>query len=245
MPPTRPAGKNAKETIQVLSWVADWKPHLSSKASRCIALGSLIENLYGAILTSMLGANAKPAAAMYKSLQSLNAQSAVVLAAAEAVLSDDELDVLSAVTSLCNRAMKHRHRFAHWVWGHSKGYPEAIILIDPKALLEYELETAVTQGNNDNRGLQTNFDPSSCLIYDEAALVEAVNELKSAEENLARFRFAVLPFSRQLSRVAGAYQPLREIAEQPDVKLELQRWAEKRQKNPEAQPPRPRRGRRG
>jgi len=191
MPPYRPAGKKAKETVFIRSQVAELYPALSARAARCFALGAQIESLYGAILITFLGANAKPAAAMYRSLQSLNAQSSVVQAAAEAVLNEQELDLLAAITVLCNRAMKHRHRLAHWVWGSSQSFPDAIVLIDPQHLLEYEMRGSYFSPN-EGRGLLAAFDKSTCFVYDEKVLREVVAELAEAESFLAEFRMSVI-----------------------------------------------------
>jgi hypothetical protein len=241
MPPYRPAGKKAKETVFIRSQVAELYPALSARAARCFALGAQIESLYGLILTTMLDADAKPAAAMYRSLTSLNAQSAAVQAAAEAVLNDDELDVLAAISSLCNRAMKHRHRLAHWIWGSSFAYPEAIILIDPVVLLEFETGAVRFTSPHDGRGLLDPFPVSSCYVYDEDALEEAVRNLAEAERLLAEFRVSVIPGVRERGGVHAGFAPLKE---HPAVKLELQVLAARRQNNQSKPTARPRKGRR-
>ena len=243
MPPYRPSGRKAKEPVFIRSGVAELYPEVSALAARCIALGAQIESLYGAILITMLGANAKPAAAMYRSLQSLNAQSTVVQAAAEAVLENDELDLLAAISSLTNRSMVHRHRLAHWVWGSSSGYPDAIVLINPKMLLEYEVDLGRFSWPNEGRGLLDKFDIKTCFIYDAKALREVITGLAEAENFLAQFRFSVIPMIRR--NPAMRDQGFPELARQPALMLELKSLAAKRQKNPQVPPPRPRKGRSG
>lgn len=237
MPPRPPRGKKAKDTVWVMSSVATQYPQAGASAARCIAIGAQIESLYGAILTTMLGANAAPAAAMYGSLRSISAQTSAVLAAAEAVLNKDEMDLFSVVTAICNRALKHRHRLAHWVWAQSNGYPGALVLIDPTALLGYELGIGRFQYPNEGRGLLDNFDPTSSLIYDQSALNEAVKELVEAENYLAQFRFAVIPSLRKNSAESGLGLP--QLATQPAIAVELRAMKQRRQKNPTT-PTRPR-----
>ena len=230
MPPKRLSGSEPRPKVQVLSWVAEWKPHLSAKAARCIALGSLIENLYGTIMVSMLGARAKPAAAMYASMRNARAQADAVRAVARVTLTQEELDFLDAVKVICDRAKKHRHHFAHWIWARADSYPEAITLINPADLLEYEAnQPGMVQSNNDNRGLQSSFDPSGCLIYDEQALDEALAELIEAEELLAQLRILYVDFARKI-RAAG--DPLElPILEHPKVKAEVEKLVLRRARN--------------
>jgi hypothetical protein len=230
MPPKSPAGKKAKEFVAIYSGVATAYPEVGAAAARCIALGAQIESLYGAILTTMLGANASPAAAMYRSLESINAKSAVVHAAAQAVLTPEEMDLLSAVTAICNRALKHRHRLAHWVWGKSAAYARAVVLIDPKHLLEYETGIGRFMYPNEGRGLLESFDTKTCLIYDLEALNEAAAELVAAENYLAQVRFSIVPNIRKLAPKHGLGLP--QLAAQPAIAAELQALEKRRQKNP-------------
>ncbi len=230
MPPKSPAGKKAKESVTIFSSVAIKLPKLSAVAARCIALGGQIESLYGAILTTVLGANATPAAAMYRSLQSQNAQLAVVHAAAKTVLSDEEMDIFSIITAVCNRALKSRNHLAHWVWGMSGAYPDAIVLIDPVALLEYETGLGRFMWPNEGRVLLAGFDVRRCLVYDANALKEAEANLVMAEDLLAQFRLLVIPLLRNQP---GQYDPvLRQLKRQSGIAEGLRALEKQRLGNP-------------
>jgi hypothetical protein len=231
MPPINPSGKKPGELVAIFSTVAMLHPNLSARAAKCIALGAQIESLYGAILTTVLGAHAAPAAAMYRSLNSLNAQSRVALAAAEVVLEEDDMDILNAITAICNRALKHRHRLAHWVWGRSPAYENAIVLINPEALLEYETGAQGFMHPNEGRGLLEDFDISRCLVYNEKALDEAVKELTEAEDLLAHFRFAVIPYWKQRLKHPD-WIGLHVLKRHLSVVAELESLARRRDKNP-------------
>jgi hypothetical protein len=237
MPPLNPSGKKAKIPVAIFSKIAITRPELSSRAARCIALGAQIESLYGAVLTTVLGAYAAPAAAMYRSLQSLNAQLAVVHAAAEVVLNQEEMGVLNAITRISNRALKHRHRFAHWVWGHHQGYPDALTLIKPEALLEYETSAQGFMHPNEGRGLLDGFDVGRCLVYDAKALDEAIKELQEAESLLSQFRLVVIPYNRANRANLPDWLGLQQLKLQPAIAEEL-RALEKQRSGTPAKPSR-------
>ena len=241
MPPIRPSGKKSREHVLIFSSVAQRHPNLSALAGQCVALGAQIESLYGSVLTTILGAEAAPAAAMYRSIQSTSIQTTVVLAAAKTVLKQEQFDILSTIVGVCNSALKARHQLAHWVWGQSSGYPDAIVLIDPKALLEYETGIGRFMYPNEGRGLLDDFDVRTCLVYDEKALREAVARLFEAEDLLARFRFAIIPNMRDISDQALAGLP--ELKRQPAIAAALSALEQQRQKSPEAKPRRRGRGR--
>lgn len=230
MPPVRPSGKKAREFVFILSGVARRYPELSAIAANCIALGAQIESLYGSILTTVLGAEAAPAAAMYRSIQNSSIQTTVVLAAAKTVLKPSEFDVLSVIVGICNAALKPRHQLAHWVWGQSNGYPEAIVLIDPKALLEYEIGIGRFMVPNEGRALLDKFDTRTCAVYDKPALDEALNALVEAEMLLATFRYSVIPQLRQISDDSVAGLP--QLKRQPAIAAALRALEQQRQGNP-------------
>ena len=241
MPPIRPSGKKAQEPVFILSGVALRYPQLSAIAANCVALGAQIESLYGSVLTTFLGADAAPAAAMYRSIQNSSIQTTVVLAAAKTVLRSDEYDVLSVIVGICNSALKTRHRLSHWVWGQCSGYPDAIVLIDPKALLEYEIGIGRFMYPNEGRGLLAKFDTKTCMVFDKVALTEALNKLSEAENLLATFRVGIIPAMRDISSESVAGLP--ELRRQPAIAKALSALEQQRQKNPEAKPRQRGRGR--
>lgn len=113
-------------------------PELVAKVGHAIAMAAHIENLFTGILTTMLGAQAKPAAAMLRSLHSMGVKSQAMKAAAEEALAPDLLDLFTAINDLCDSAAVHRQRLVHWAWAQANQVPNALLFIDPKALLAHE-----------------------------------------------------------------------------------------------------------
>lgn len=219
------------------------QPELAALAAGVIAHAAHIENLFGAILTTMLGANAAPAAAMFRALTSMNAQADVLAAAAEVVLDPVDQDLLGVLTALCEKAAKHRHRLAHWAWAGCFELPDAIILIDPEGLLEYELNTNSFMSPNEGRGLGDDFDPKWALVYRKKDLEEAVAALNRAHMLLSVFRTCVVPFVREEPRFRDPQYP--RLLAQPEIAEALAKLAEARKSNPSAQARGRRKGPRG
>jgi hypothetical protein len=193
--------------------ISTTRPELATKVAHAIALSSLIENLFAAMLTTMLGAQARPAAAMLRSLQSLGLKRAAIKAAAEEVLTDhDELDLFTAVVDECDSASKHRNRFVHWAWATaSVGNVDldALVFIDPKALLAHEANARGHMYPNDGRGLYGDeIDRSGVLVYRARDLDEAVAELERAHDYLSALRMLVIPSPKAKSVFAQSHQRL-------------------------------------
>jgi hypothetical protein len=83
------------------------------------------------MLVKVLGADAKPALAMYSVLHSPYVQGLALDAAARAALSPDDYDVFSAALAVTDSAQKERHKLAHWAWGNSPDLPDALLLANP------------------------------------------------------------------------------------------------------------------
>lgn len=88
----------------------------------------------------MLGPAANAAAAMFMAIRATSAQAASLEALAEAVLSEKEAKLLSAILDICARACADRNRFAHWIWGYSPQLPEHILFQKPEAAREDKIK---------------------------------------------------------------------------------------------------------
>jgi hypothetical protein len=219
----QPLSRVKKDAIFYLSaGAATDKPILAAKVARCIALAAHIENLLAGILTTMLGAQAKPAAAMLRSLHSLGVKSQAIKAAAEEALSPDLLDLFTVIMGLCDKAADHRHRFVHWSWAQCDQLPDALLFIDPKALLSHEVEAAGFMYPNEGRGFYDDIDKRRVLVYRAGSLDRAVTALVLANDKLAAFRLCVIPHPDAMKANAEIY---RRLVSAPDVapKLEVLR----------------------
>jgi hypothetical protein len=161
------------------------QPALAVHIAEIIALWSRIETTLGGVLALMLDAGVRPSMAMYGAIQNSRAQMDALEAAAKSVLSEGDFELFGAVMTIIKRAAAKRHKIAHWVWAYSAQIPDALVLIDPDAFLEYnvkssELIAAVKAG--DFSVTSTEVDLSRAFAYRDKDFLEIINELRNAME---------------------------------------------------------------
>ena len=116
------------------------KPELAKMAMDTIALWSSIEVRLSSVLVELLGAQARPAMAMFSALTSSQAQMAALTAAAQTVLPAEYAQVFESAMVVVRRAAKLRHKFAHWVWGYSDSFPDCLLLVDPSEIVMHKVK---------------------------------------------------------------------------------------------------------
>jgi hypothetical protein len=81
----------------------------------------------------LLDADSKAGLAMFSAVENRNAQRRMIMAAAEAKLPADHLELLTALlSSAISPVMKERDKLAHWSWAHSPELPHDLILTKPE-----------------------------------------------------------------------------------------------------------------
>jgi hypothetical protein len=115
------------------------QPELAKLAMDAIAIWSIIEARMAELLVTLLGAQARPAIAMFSALTSSQAQMAALKAAASTVLPADDNRIFSAAMVVIRRVSKRRHFLAHWIWAYSDAIPDSLLLIDPAEFLKYKV----------------------------------------------------------------------------------------------------------
>lgn len=109
------------------------RPQIAIRVAECISAWAEIETTLGVLLALLLGVNAKAALAMYGTTENRTTQIKMLMAAAEHTVPQEESDILAAVLAAHARpAAKDRDKLAHWCWGSSPDFPEALLLTDPR-----------------------------------------------------------------------------------------------------------------
>ncbi|HEX7759260.1 MAG TPA: hypothetical protein VF459_07155 [Caulobacteraceae bacterium] len=243
MPPQLLTSVRSNGSLFVGSGAAAKRPIHALLVASAIAISAEIETQKGQMLAALLGANARPAAAMFTSLTSSVAQSASLRAVVDVTLSGEQLDIFEAVMRLCDIALKDRNRFAHWVWGTVHELEDALAFIDPEAMIDYSVKKHdrrfhVFGAPGILQGLSSDdFDYSRVWIYRQKDLIEAVGSLQQACENISALRFVA---GRSDSQADQLYQ---EIKTRPEIASELARLNKKRETRPDARSQRRRKGR--
>jgi len=202
-----------------------------------------IEYQFGGMLITMLGANAAPAAAMFSALTSSVAQLAALEAAAASVLgaASREYELFGVVMREATRAATHRHRFAHWCWAFCDELSDALLFVNPEALMEHDMNRGGVEAPFDGHGLLGDLDRSRVLVYRERDLMEAIEELDEASYCVSHLRFMIALKSRAPSEMLA--QRYLSLITRPGVAQALIRLRARRKSDPSAHPSRRRKGR--
>jgi hypothetical protein len=114
-------------------------PHLCSIVMEAISFGAQVEFNWSAIIVDLLRAEAKTGMAMYQALSGAEARRTALSAAAKIALSPDDFILFQSVEKALRSARRARNNFVHHIWGTSDQVPDALLLIDPACLLDFEV----------------------------------------------------------------------------------------------------------
>jgi hypothetical protein len=195
-------------------------------AAAIIAVSARIDHELGLLLVQILGANARPALAMFDAIQSDRQQRRLLDAAAKAKFGADteQYRVFDAVVRLTAAAQSDRHKLAHWIWGYCPELPESLLLADPQALRSRDIERerllerradtlgyiltvddAERKQEDDAINKLYEADPSAILVYGHADLQNALTNLFEAMNALAYYRYFVSPM--KVNQLAAPLKP--------------------------------------
>ena len=99
-----------------------------------LAEHSMVDAQVSNLLTQMLGANPKPAVAMYETLNGARAEARALRAVGSEVLSSDDHAFLVRIMHACKASSDYRDAIAHRLWMADDQYQDAIVLFDPKSI---------------------------------------------------------------------------------------------------------------
>lgn len=99
-----------------------------------VAEHSLVDAQVSRLLTQMLGANPKPAVAMYETLNGAKAEARALKAVGAETLSLSDNARLGSVMKVCKVSSDLRDTIAHRLWLADARYPDAVVLFDPKSM---------------------------------------------------------------------------------------------------------------
>lgn len=124
-----------KKDAEIFTEATELPPELCVQIVRTISAWSHIDQIIASMLAGFLEADFAVAAAMFRALSSDEAKRAAVIGAAKEAR-PDKRDIVQAVLNATKTYRGIRHKFAHHIWATSPDVPKAMILIDPKAIIE-------------------------------------------------------------------------------------------------------------
>jgi hypothetical protein len=169
--------------------------------------------------------NASTAMSMYLSVDAASAQVAILTAAAESVMTNDEVEVFAALMTTVRAAHKHRNKHAHWHWGCSDEITDGLLLIEPKYRLRHTSAWWSTY-------MQTGQFNEDMRLYnrDEIMVVKTDDLARSLREIREAVRLLRLLHRVFLVKLAGDPQVretsadlLRQLSDEPSIREALLR----------------------
>lgn len=180
------------------------RPLLAVLAMEAISSASSLEALMLRLFVTIFGGKESVAASVYLALETAGPKSAAISAAAQATLSKEQQSVLAAIQRLESRNRKERDKLAHHVWAHSAELPNAILLIDSRALTGDAV-----------------LDRSLIFVYIERDFSSIIDANKRVSELAQAFRFTMLSHAEKSQRDALFAKLLKE----PEIQETLKRPA--------------------
>lgn len=176
------------------------KPELAVLVTSIFARWAWIEHQLSVILLFILGADAKPAFAMFDILNTQRLQMSATQAAAKAALPTDQFIVFTAAMLVAEKVQKDRNRLAHGIWGTCPELQDRLLIADPDHLKEREFHRAEVLAKPPLEGMdRTEFDnlfrvdPAHVFVYSEADLKRIEMELQEAVGMLVLLRTYLKP----------------------------------------------------
>jgi hypothetical protein len=241
MPPQPLSSVRSDARLYVGAGSAIHRPLLAQLVAHAVANWADIGYQLGGMLATMLGADAAPSIAMFYALSSSAAQIAALGAAAESILGrgSRDLEVFELVMLQAKKAATHRHRFAHWPWAHCDDLPDALLFIDPEALVAHDIADVRSQAPHDGRGLLGPLDRSRVYVYRERDLKEATEDLWEASYCISHLRMVLSRHLRSRSETAEWRDHIyQHLLSRPGIAEALTRLRERQKTNPGARPSR-------
>lgn len=176
-------------------------PEIAVLALEAIASWSNVEAFLLQLFMQLLGGNESLAASVYLALDGQSAKTNAIKGAAANALRDrqQELALLEAILAIAKTNEKDRNKLAHWTWGDSPNLPDAVLLVDPHAMLDnfdrseiyvYRAQDfqSIIQANDRlcGFGLQLKFILSGHVANRDGCLVESLVAEPEIAERLAR-----------------------------------------------------------
>lgn len=182
------------------------QPVLARIICSIISLSARVDFELNLLIVKMLGADARPAIAMFDALNADSTKRAALNAAAGAVLTDPQLEVFEAVIKTATSAQKPRHKIAHWIWGSCSELPTALLLANPAYLRRQDIERELVANmgpaeiqewveQRKTPDFDALYEPNKneILVFDLAELAGVASSLVDAGLALFYFRYYLSP----------------------------------------------------
>lgn len=222
------------------------RPQLALAAMNVIAEWSILESFVMSLFVQMIGDNPKPASAMFASLKSDTAKRDCLRAVANSTLeTQQKKDVFEAILKAIKSASKHRNKIVHWIWGYSKDFPDAVLLMRPedkvrqnvadlehKAVMDkYYQNVLANMLQKKKPPNHPGFSDQGIFIFEKKDFIEASKLIQRAMYLVVTFRFVLMPNhpANQDDKL------LKRLLNEPEIRTFLARLKQRRKNNQKAE----------
>lgn len=207
---------------------ASHRHQMAQLGMQVISEWSSVDLVVNGIFVAMLGANPRPAAAMFDSLKAAGKRDALE-AVAELFFRDnpERLDTFAALSELYGRVAEQRNRVAHWMWGHHPALPEDVLLADTSRFLAGQVKRSITRqtplaellkNHTPGKPIGRIFEPiveyDGVHVYTRQDFMDIRGRIGDLENWLARFQMVVdhQAYHRDSALWVGNFSPERILA---------------------------------
>jgi hypothetical protein len=135
--------------------VAD-RPQLAARAADVIATWSKFDAILGSLFTTMLGVDPGPGSAIYETIRSDNGRRDAFRAIAKQTIKDTEdAAIMDFILDRSKTAGRARDVIAHNLWGTQPEFPDALLLVEPKAFAASQVRLAAPPEASEEEKLAT------------------------------------------------------------------------------------------
>jgi hypothetical protein len=157
------------------------RPDLLAGAMRVISAWSVLESHLHRVFVALLKGEPAQGVAMFRTLESANAQRSVLMAAAQSALQNEDVELLQAILDIYKKKATARNRIAHHLWGYTDLIADGVLLMDPRDYLVWQSEAG------------GEFPADQIFVYKKNDFVEMVNSIERFSAILHDFYFMIGP----------------------------------------------------
>lgn len=195
------------------------RPAHATQIAKVFACWSDSDALLANSTAQFLKADYEIVSAMLQALSSAEARRDVILAAAKESLSPEDYLLFRAVLNVTRASRNRRNEFAHHLWGVSDDLLDAVLLADPKIILQplTDMRARIRDNPLEDKPYVEAPDASQIYVYRERDLGEEVDHASRAHLHILN-----LIFLAQDSRLGGG--PTRgELLSEPQIRQQYEK----------------------
>ncbi|NQV55930.1 MAG: hypothetical protein HQ503_08745 [Rhodospirillales bacterium] len=199
------------------------RPELVLKIMQVISIWAFTEKQHVSLAAKFLNSDFEVVFDMLNALVSVEGRRAAIIAAAKSALNDDDFNLYEATMRTMKASRDRRNDYAHHIWTVTDHLPDALLLIDPKYLVQHDaelerayLEIDQTTFEEGDKISLPGVDHSKIMVYREPDFRKDLGDARLASLDMLILEVA-------LSSRPSSDQARSELLSSPRIQQALQR----------------------